>query len=143
MESGVFLEGSVHEENASHHLALGRIYSSTHRYDLALDHFSTALTLDSSLVEAFYFRGICLWKMGQFQTALTDFMVAADLGWSRKDVWNVTSYIRFRMGDYLGAIADLDHLFENSSVSLRELLFSSSELEILRSHSLGIQEDIS
>lgn len=143
MESGVFFEGSVHEENASNHLALGRIYSSTHRYDLALDHFSTALTLDSSLVEAFYFRGICLWKMGQFHAALSDFMVAADLGWSRKDVWNVTSYIRFRMGDYLGAIADLDHLFENSSVSLRELLFSSSELETLRSHFPGVQQNIS
>ncbi len=139
MDSGVFFEGSVHEENASNHLALGRIYSSTHRYDLALDHFSTALTLDSSLVEALYFRGICLWKMGQFQAALLDFMVAADLGWSRKDVWNVTSYIRFRMGDYLGAIADLNHLFENSSVSLRELLFSSSELETLRSHFPGVQ----
>lgn len=143
MESGGFFEGSVREENASNHLALGRIYSSTHRYDLALDHFSTALTLDSSLVEAFYFRGICLWKMGQFQAALSDFMVAADLGWSRKDVWNVTSYIRFRMGDYLGAITDLDHLFENSSVSLRELLFSSSELETLRSHSPGVQQNIS
>lgn len=143
MDSGVFFEGSVHEENASNHLALGRIYSSTHRYDLALDHFSTALTLDSSLVEAFYFRGICLWKMGQFQAALSDFMVAADLGWSRKDVWNVTSYIRFRMGDYLGAIADLNHLFENSSASLRELLFSSSELETLRSHFPGVQQNIS
>lgn len=143
MESGGFFEGSVREENASNHLALGRIYSSTHRYDLALDHFSTALTLDSSLVEAFYFRGICLWKMGQFQAALSDFMVAADLGWSRKDVWNVTSYIRFRMGDYLGSITDLDHLFENSSVSLRELLFSSSELETLRSHSPGVQQNIS
>lgn len=141
MESGVFLEDSVHEGNASNHLALGRIYSSTHRYDLAFDHFSTALTLDSSLVEAFYFRGICQWRMGQFQSALTDFMVAADLGWSRKDVWNVTSYIRFKMGDYLGAIADLDHLFENSSVSLRELLFTSRELDVLRSRSLSVHQN--
>ncbi len=134
MKTGVFLEDSGHEENASNHLALGRIYSSTHRYDLAFEHFSSALALDSSLVEAFYFRGISQWRMGQFQAALTDFMVAADLGWSRKDVWNVTSYIRFKMGDYLGAIADLNLLFENPSVSLRELLFTSEELESLGSY---------
>jgi tetratricopeptide (TPR) repeat protein len=143
MESGDLLEDSIHEENASNHLALGRIYSSTHRYDLAFDHFSVALTLDSSLVEAFYFRGICLWRMGQFQAALADFMLAADLGWSRKDVWNVTSYIRFRMGDYLGAIADLEHLFEKSSVSLRELLFTANELDTLKNYFPGVQQNIS
>lgn len=138
MKSGFFEKGAADEMNASNHIALGRIYSSTHRYDLAFEHFSAALDLDSSLSEALYYRGICYWRMGDFQLALTDFMSAAELGWNLRDVRNFTSYLRFKLGDYLGANADLDRLFESSSISLRELLFTKKELDTLKNNTFGI-----
>jgi len=138
MKSGFFEKGAADEMNVSNHIALGRIYSSTHRYDLAFEHFSAALDLDSTLSEALYYRGICYWRMGDFQLALADFMSAAELGWNLRDVRNFTSYLRFKLGDYLGANADLDRLFESSPISLRELLFTKKELDTLKNNTFGI-----
>jgi tetratricopeptide (TPR) repeat protein len=80
-EGLVVLDGSNHYV----HGILGSVYQRQNQFDLALLHYSNAITLFPNDVNALTNRGEIFVKLGRFQEAAEDFTKAIQLDPDRKD----------------------------------------------------------
>lgn len=82
------------------------------RYPDAIDNFNILIRLDKSLYEAYFFRGIAKYNLGDFVGAEMDFDSAIEINPVYTAAYHYRGITRSRVGKYDSAIEDLDMAVE-------------------------------
>lgn len=94
--------------NAESYLDEGNVYFNVGQYSLAIERYTRALELDSSLIAAYYNRANARTRSGEFDNALADYNEALALQPDDADALNNRGMLHLYRTNYAAALRDFD-----------------------------------
>ncbi len=99
---------TIASRNAESYLDEGNVYFNVGQYGLAIERYNQAVSLDPTLVAAFYNRANALTRSGAYDEARQDYDRALELAPEDADAFNNRGMLHLYRGDYAAAIEDFN-----------------------------------
>ena len=117
-------------------------YFEIKKYSDALNDLNQAIVLNSSKSSWFFKRGECLYRLENFEEALNDFDRAIQLELNNFQYYYFyyRALVKFKLGDFIGAILDYKKILENNPKDDRAY-FNSGNAKRMINDNLGAIED--
>lgn len=103
-----FTRGMVFEQQGDKHWRDEDPITQTGKncYVQAIDQFSAAIHLQPQYTQAFYHRGLCNWRMGEYEDAFQDLSEAIALAPHNAAFWKLRAYVSRELCQYEKAVQD-------------------------------------
>lgn len=106
----------------------GRLYFNSGRYDEAITHYNEALSIDPQEPGLYYHLAMAKFKSNRLNDAIVDFEKALESKpWNSLDIYNYTSFIYFKLGDYQKAKQAIKKILTVNHGMINDLLLNASQ----------------